>query len=253
MKLKNANIILTGASSGIGLDTLKLLIAEGANVFAVSRTMEEHPYSNARLIKFNADLSKTENVEAVFKEALKHFETINLYIANAGFTYFETLEKADQQHIDKIFAVNVDAVMYAAVKMKELYRDQPFNFMATLSAVSFLSLPGYALYSATKASLRGFFDAYRLEMAEDQILQTSFPVATDSDFFNRADQPYKPWPVQSTQHVAKKLVQGLKKDKKNIYPSRLFKYGMMFLPFIFKLYVKMQQKKFNQYRKENLL
>lgn len=249
MDLKNANIVLTGASSGIGLDTLKRLIDEGANVLAVSRTVESLDFTHERLHKYNADMQYDEQVDGVFNHAIEIFGKIDVFIANAGFTYFECLKKADMNHIEKIIKVNTESVMYQAVKMKELYQDEPFKFLATLSAVSYLSMPGYALYSASKAALRGFFDAYRLEMNEGQILQTIYPVATETEFFQRADQPYKPWPVQSSEHVSKCLVKGLKKDKKHIYPSKLCKYGFKLTPFFFKLYIKQEQKKFNKVMK----
>ena len=90
-------------------------------------------------------------------------------------------------------------------KMKTIHQDRPFQFVATLSAVSFVSMPGYALYSSTKAALKGFIDGYRYEMSKGQILQSVYPVATETNFFNRAKQTHKPWPVQSSMHVTKSI------------------------------------------------
>lgn len=250
MTLENKKIVITGASSGIGLETLKLLLKEKATVLAASRSMTKIEIKSDNLIKVDLDLSKPEAVDKLFDIAIEKLGDIDIFIANAGFTYYERLNGFDEEKVNAIFNLNVNQTIHAATKLKQYKKDQPFQFLATLSATSFVSLPGYALYSSTKAALRGFLDGYRFEMEKNQILQAVYPVATNTNFFDRANQTHKPWPVQSSSHVAKVILKGIKKKKKHIHPSFIFKYGYMLAPWFFKIYNIREKRIFDQLAKK---
>ncbi len=244
MKLEGKYCIVTGGSSGIGYDLVKQLLDQGVHVLAVSRRAEKMAIEHECLIKKNFDLSTKTAIDEMFDYAMEAFGQIDLFIANAGFAYYEILDYSDWRHIEDIFRLNTLGVIYSATKMKERFKDSPFNFMVTASAVSFLSMPGHALYSSTKAAIRGFMDAMQLESQKHHVFQTVFPVAVKTPFFVRAKQEHLPWPVQSSEHVAKTMIKGIKKDKKRIYPFKLFKYSYLLLPWFFVIYVKIQTKKF---------
>lgn len=246
MELKGKVVVVTGASTGIGLDIVKKLLAEEAKVVAISRRAESMDLEHELLTKKNFDLSTKEAIDQLFQYVIDKHRYIDVFIANAGFTYYEFLNRSDYQHIEDIFALNTLGAIYSATKMKEAFSKRGFNFVVIASAVSFLSMPGYALYSATKAALRAFMDGIRLESPKREVYQIVFPVATKTPFFERANQEHMPWPVQTSDHVAKTVIKGIKKDTKNIYPSKLFKYGFKLAPWFFAIYVKIQTRKFYQ-------
>jgi len=75
--------------------------------------------------------------------------------------------------------------------------------------MSFLSVPGYALYASTKAALRGFATAYRHELGPGQRLHLVYPIATRTAFFAAAgDDTPVPWPSQAPEVVARAIVRG---------------------------------------------
>ena len=222
MDIKGKNVILTGASSGIGYDLLNQLLELDCKVIAVSRRISKSEIEHENLYKFDCDMSNAQNIDKVFDYALKTVDKIDIYIANAGFAYYERLGKPDWEHIEKIFKTNVFSAFYAAQKMKEIYQDSPYNIVITASGMSFISLPGYSLYSSTKAALRGFADAYRYELSKGQHLQIVYPIATKTNFFEAAGDIPMAWPSQDSALVAKKIIKGIQKDKKNIHPSYLF-------------------------------
>ncbi len=246
MKLKDKKVVITGASSGIGLEVLKLLLNENAYVLAVSRTMSKNPIEHERLIKVDLDLSLEDSPYQLLELAYKKLGDIDILISNAGFTYYERLKVYDYKHVMDIFNLNLFQTIKLVTKLKAIKKDKPFQFVTTLSAVSFVSLPGYALYSSTKAGLKGFIDGYRFEMEKNQILQAVYPVATETNFFDRANQTHKPWPVQTPLHVAKKIIKGIKKKKKHIHPSLIFRLGFMFAPWFFTLYNKREKRIFDE-------
>ncbi|HHY65480.1 MAG TPA: SDR family NAD(P)-dependent oxidoreductase [Clostridiaceae bacterium] len=126
----------------------------------------------------------------------------------------------------------------------------PYNFVTTSSGMAILSLPGYALYSSTKAALKGFAEAYRWELDKDQYFQVVYPIATKTKFFKNAGGSPMPWPSQEAGIVAKRTLEGIRKNRNSIYPSRLF-HAMAILnrvfPFIFRIYASIENKKFRQW------
>ncbi|PKM64820.1 MAG: short-chain dehydrogenase [Firmicutes bacterium HGW-Firmicutes-20] len=218
MNLNGKRIILTGASSGIGLALQPLLHQKGARVLAVGRKAFTPDFSDITYMQ--ADVSTQAGVDSVFAEADKILGGVDIFIANAGFSYYEGAEHADWDHIEAIFDTNVTSPLYAFHKMKKIKGNQPFQFAVTASAMSFLPLPGYALYSATKHSLQGFFEAARFELPSHQVISLIHPIATKTAFFKN-DNPDL-FPTQTAETVAGYYLDGIEKNKAHIYPSKIF-------------------------------
>ncbi len=221
MQLKNKNVIITGASSGIGYDLMVLLLERGATVIASSRKISLSDIEHPNLYKYDCDMSCKEGIDKLLSFALKKFEHIDAFIANAGFAYYGKTGSA-WEDMQKIYCTNVLSSIYAATKLKEISGKKPYNFMITASAMAFVSLPGYALYSSTKSALRGFADAYRYELEKGQHLQMVYPIATITKFFDNAGGIPMAWPRQSSKKVAKTMLKSLEKNKANTYPSKIF-------------------------------
>jgi uncharacterized protein len=232
MQIAYKNIILTGAASGIGKALLEqLLDFEGINIVAVD--LNEIDIVSEKIISFTCDLSQQAEVDRLFTFALTHFQTIDIFIANAGFAYYEVIEKPDWQRIEKIFQVNVFSPIYAFQKMKELNIGREYFVLMTSSAMAKLAIPGYALYGATKAALDRFEDAYRFENQDFGYLSLVYPIATKTNFFNRStdfsrkDVPI-PFPASTPDEVAKAMIEGILNNKSHIYPSKLFQFSRFF-------------------------
>ena len=232
MQIAHKNIILTGAASGIGKAFLnQLLDFEDVKVIAVDLNVIEN--ASDKIIPFVCDLSQQSEVNRLFEFALTQFKTIDIFIANAGFAYYEIIEKPDWQRIEKIFQVNVFSPIYAFQKMKELNVGREYFVLMTSSAMAKLAIPGYALYGATKAALDRFEDAYRFEKQDLGHLSLVYPIATKTNFFNRSidfsgrEVPV-PFPASTPEKVAKAMIKGIQNNETHIYPSRLFKFSRFF-------------------------
>lgn len=249
MELSNKNIILTGASSGIGNALLqKLSKYEGVKVIAVSRNMDNNLESKS-VYPFAADLSSKEGVNSLFGYAKETIGTIDIFIANAGFAYIEELSEADWEHVEDIFSLNVTSVIYSLQKFNEQNIGKIRQFISTSSAVAFVPLHAYALYCSSKSALHQFMEAYRYEKNEDLILTTIYPVATRTQFFDHASGQRNtppPFPTQEVESVVNSIIKGIKNNKKRIYPSLLFRIvypiGRAF-PILLKLYSRIEKQK----------
>ncbi len=251
MKLEGKRVIITGASSGIGLELLKLLLEKGCTVVASARSIEKLDLSEPKLYLRKCDVSKKEELDGLFAYSLEKMGGLDLFIANAGFAYFEKIDKPDWEHIEAIFETNVVSFIYCAEKMKELNGSKPYNFVVTASGMSLLSIPGYSLYSGTKAAIRGFADAYRFELAKGQHFQVVYPIATKTKFFSRAgNNTPVPWPTQTADVVARSIIGGIQKNQKRIFPSKVFYMTNLInriLPFINILYVNIYNRQFQKW------
>lgn len=229
MQIANKNIILTGAASGIGKAVLnQLLDFEGVNIIAVD--LNEIDVTSLKMFPFICDLSQQSEIDRLFDYATTHFKTIDIFIANAGFGYYEEITQPDWQRIEKVFQVNVFSPIYSFQKMKELNAGREYFVVMTASAMAKVAIPGYALYGATKAALDRFEDAYRFENQDLGHLSLIYPIATKTEFFNRSTNATLlnvpvPFPAQMPKDVATVMINGILQNQTHIFPSKLFQIG----------------------------
>ena len=241
------NVIVTGASSGIGLELVYRLLKEDYNVIAVVRNLSENLPDSKNLHVLTCDVSRPEEVDKLFDDAMSILGSIDIFIANAGFAYYEKMDTPNWQHIEKIYQTNTISAIYSAQKLKTLSQNKPFQFITTASGMGYFALPGYALYSSTKAAIRSFSHAYRYELEQGQTFQVVYPIATRTKFFHSAGDSPIPWPSQSVEVVADAIIKGIKSKKNDIYPSKIFATFLVanrILPFLSKLYCNIENNRF---------
>lgn len=255
MEINRRKIILTGAASGIGRALLWQLTAFDVQILAVDKNREQLaetinslPASPAKIASFVCDLAGHQAVDALFEKAITTMGQVDIFLANAGFAYYEKITDPDWQHIEKIFQVNVFSAIYALEKMAELNRQRKYYFVITASGMSKIALPGYALYSASKGALDRFAEGYRFENDDLGRLALVYPIATKTKFFQHAGSKIPiPWPAQRPEDVARAIIRGIEKNKQRIYPSKIFRviyYLSRIFPFITQIYQKVEGFKF---------
>ncbi len=244
MRIEHTRIVLTGAASGIGAAALDLLSRRPCHILAVDRdeprlleTLDALRAPVAAITPCTAHLGMQEEVDGVFEKALHVLGGIDLFIANAGFAYYERLMRADWTRMEALLQVNVLSPLYSAVKMAEINGGRPHRTVIVASAMGQLAIPGYALYSGSKAALHRFAEAYRLELPDPTSLTLVYPIGTRTRFFHGGGgcpAPH-PWPTQSAEQVARSIIRGIEADCKDIYPSALFRLVLLadrYLPFV---------------------
>lgn len=258
--ITNKNIVLTGASSGIGLEVLKLLSkGDGNKILAPSRTAEEKLKDfGENVIPFNVDVGSKEGVDSIFEKAAEVFDgkKIDIFYVNAGFPYYEQYNYTDWDRVEKIFNVNTLSPIYTYAKYTEHLNGRDGILAYTVSAIGKMAMPGYALYSASKFGLQGFQEAIRLEADKNLQITCLYPVATDTNFFKVANEKEfeKPFPVQKPEIVARKMVDGIEKGKKFVSPSALFglsKVLMGVCPPVRTVYWQLEKNKLNRFIANN--
>lgn len=257
--INGKKIVLTGANSGIGYETLKLLVKGDNKILAVDLNVDKlGEFDPAKVIAMQCDVSTKENVDLIFERAINELGGIDIFYANAGFPYYERLNYVDWERVENIFKVNVYSPIYTYQKYLEYLNGKEGQLAITVSAIGKMAMPGYALYSASKFAMNGFQEGVRLEMPKNLKMTCLYPVATDTGFFKKAVEgkskpiTQRPFPVQSPAHVAKCMVKGIEKKRKNVNPCKLFtlaRFLFAICPPIKKIYLKLEYNKLLNYEK----
>ncbi|MCQ2409698.1 MAG: SDR family NAD(P)-dependent oxidoreductase [Clostridia bacterium] len=225
-------IVLTGANSGIGLETLKLLVKGDNKILAVDMYTEEmEKFDKSKVTVYKCDVSTKEAVDELFEEAIKVLGKIDIFYANAGYPYYERMNYVDWDRVKDMFDTNVFSPIYTTQKYAKYLEDNKMNghMAITVSAIGTMAMPGFTIYSASKFAMQGFQEGYRLELPKNMKLTCLYPIATATGFFKRAalgsgrviQDNMRPFPVQQPSHVAKCMVKGIEKGKKKVNPSKL--------------------------------
>lgn len=227
-QLTDRNIVITGASSGIGKELLDKLSApsRGNRILAASRTIEKLTGYGPNVTLYNCDISSREGVDKLFEKAESLFDKIDLVIANAGAPYYEKFDYVDWDRISKIFNLNTISPIYTYSKYIEHLNGREGHLAFTISAMGEMAIPGYALYTATKFAMKGFQEEIRLEAPKNLKVTAVYPVSTATNFFNVGGNGIdvgRPFPVQKAEVVAERMIDGIEKARKHIYPCRIWK------------------------------
>ena len=259
--IQQSNIVITGASSGIGKAILEMLAKpENDNrIVAASRSIGKLQGFGENVVLFPCDLSTQEGVDALFRKATEVFEKIDILICNAGAPYYERYDYEDWDRIERIFSLNTFSCMYSYSKYLNHLNGREGHLVYTISAMGEMALPGYALYAATKFAMKGFQQAIRIESPKNLSITCVYPVSTKTNFFEVGGAGHKveqPFPVQTAEAVAKATIRGVERRRKQVYPCPVYlpsRFLMNVLPPVRSLYLRSQHKMLLRFleRKQN--
>jgi short-subunit dehydrogenase len=164
MQMNGAVVLITGASSGIGQSTARLLSQRGYKVFGTSRDpvrMERLPGVEALPLDVRSDESVAACVESVLRES----GTIHALINSAGFELGGALEEASLDEVRSQFETNVFGVMRMVKALLPIMRQQKGGRIINISSLAGLSpIPFLGVYSASKFALEGYSETLRHEV-----------------------------------------------------------------------------------------
>lgn len=192
MDMNGKVIIITGASSGIGEATARLLVQNGAKVVLSARRVErlqklaDELGENACYLK--SDVSSLEDMQAVAALANEKFGKIDALFANAGIMPAGNMSELQVQDWTRMVNVNVIGVLNAmAAVLPGFLAQKSGHIIVTSSAAGTRSVPGNAVYCGTKHFVRAMLDSFRMEsvMEGSNIHATTiYPGAVKTELLN---------------------------------------------------------------------
>jgi NAD(P)-dependent dehydrogenase (short-subunit alcohol dehydrogenase family) len=183
-KLEGKIAVVTGGNSGIGLATAKLLRQEGAKVAISGRDQTTLDTAAKEIgegtLTIRSDISKLEDLDALFMKVQKVFGKIDILFANAGVAKFPPIGDTDEKLFDEIFDINVRGTFFTLNKSLAFLNDGAAIVINTTFADR-VGLPGSSVYSASKAALRSLVRVAAAELVDRGIRVNAVspgPIAT---------------------------------------------------------------------------
>jgi short-subunit dehydrogenase len=208
--------VLTGASSGIGRALAKELMKDGYRVGLVARRLDqlqklaEEIRAAGGLAEFEvADVADRDATIAAIHKLAERLGPVDLLIANAGMGIHTDLDPMNTAENEQLFRVNVFGVMYAieAVLPTMLQRNRG-HLAAVSSLAAYKGLPGSAGYCASKAAVKIYMEALRIQLRNRGIhVTTIFPgfVRTPMTELHPFKMPFLLEPDDAARRVARAL------------------------------------------------
>jgi len=158
-KLSGKVAVITGGNSGMGLDTAKLFVAEGAKVVITGRRQAELDAAvkliGDNVIGVQGDVSRTEDLDRLYAKVKESFGHVDIVFANAGVGSMAPIGQITEEHFNKHFDINVKGLLFTVQKALPLMRDGGAIILNASVAAS-TGIEGFSVYSATKAAVRSF-------------------------------------------------------------------------------------------------
>lgn len=225
--LAGARILVTGASSGIGEATARVLATRGARLAAAGRNRsalaELGEATGAQALP--GDLLDPAEARATVQRALDALGGLDVVVSNAGIGWAGPFDEMTPSDIDRLLDLNLRATAHLVHAALPALRHSGGRLVLVGSIAGMLGVPGEAWYSATKAGLAGFADALRAEVTPAGVgvtLVTPGVVATR--FFDRRNRGYdrqRPRPV-AAERLAEALVAAVEGGRDElVYPGWL--------------------------------
>ena len=179
------NIIITGASSGIGKATMELLLAKGHNITAVSRNISKLEKSeNDRLLLISADVRSYYDAKKVVDLTIEKFGIIDVLINNAGLGYFDNLAEGSIEHWQEMVDINIKGVLNYLHAALPALLDSKGHIINVGSVASHLVFPSSGVYCATKHAVYAITESIRMDLKGKVKATLISPGQVDTNFIN---------------------------------------------------------------------
>jgi short-subunit dehydrogenase len=224
MKLKKVSqqtIVITGATSGIGLTTARMAARKGARLVLIARNEEalrqladELHSKNTDAIYFAADVADENALQNAADAANAKFGGFDTWVNNAGVSIYGEILETQLEDMRRLFDTNFWGVVNGSRIAAEHLKNRGGALINIGSVLSDRAIPVQGVYSASKHAVKGFTDAFRMELeAENHPISVTLikPSAINTPYTEHArnlmpNEPNVPPPVYAPELVAEAIL-----------------------------------------------
>jgi 3-oxoacyl-[acyl-carrier protein] reductase len=196
MDLKEAAVLVTGGSCGIGFETARLLRERGARVAICARhaDMLESAARQIDALPIVADVNNEDDVQRMIRTVVKEYADYNVLINNAGFGAFAPLVDLTAEEFFRVWQTNVLGAMLVARESARHFIGRSYGNIVNISSTA--GQRGFAngsAYCASKFALRALTECWRAELRQHNIrvMQVN-PSEVQTSFGGEESEPVKP-------------------------------------------------------------
>ncbi len=192
-RFKDKVVVVSGGNSGIGLESVKAFLSEGARVVFSGRRQEALDDVSAGLDgEFKAvlaDQGKPQDNARLIEEAVAQYGKIDVLFVNAGVAYFLPAEHIDEAHFDSQFNINIKGPAFL-LKSAIPHLNDGASIIFNTSIVHLKGYEAAAIYSATKGALRAYARVLTTELAPRKIRVNSVaPGPIETPIYGKIGMP----------------------------------------------------------------
>jgi short-subunit dehydrogenase len=225
-------VVITGASSGIGLTTARIAAERGATVVLVARNAEvlareaaNIESNGGRAIHVAADVGSKEELQVVADRTIEAFGGFDTWVNGAGVTIYGNLWDVEENDSQRLMQTNFWGTVHGSLIAVEHLRQKGGALINVGSVASDLALPLQGMYCASKHAVAGFTEALRMELLEKQApvgVTLIKPTSVDSPIVDHArnymdHEPSLPPPLYPPEEVAEAILYAAVHPRREIY------------------------------------
>ncbi|RDE05804.1 SDR family oxidoreductase [Sphingomonas aracearum] len=252
-------LVITGASSGIGLITARLAVERGARVLLVARDEASLRTIAAELgdrADFAvADVAHAAEVEAAAAKAVARFGRIDTWVNNAGVAIYGGLEQVPEDEHQRLFQTNYFGVVHGCLAALPHLKESGGALITVASIAADIPSPGMGAYTASKHAVKAYVDSLRIELnaqgapvSVTVVKPSGMATPIDQNAANHLDgQPLIPPPVYDPKISAETILDAAVRPVRavtvggigrlqvlsgSLFPGLLAKFGGLMLPLL---------------------
>ena len=243
---KDKVIIVTGASSGIGLASAQKFASLGAKVVLAARSLDKlekiasdlnqrFAAHNSQLIAhcIKTDVTKEEDCKNLIDQTVRHFGKIDVLVNNAGISMRAVFKDLDLTVMKSLMDTNFWGTVYCTKYALPYLLKSKGSVVGVISTAGYVGLPARTGYSASKFAVRGFLETLRIEHLYDGLHVMIFApgfttsnirnVALTADGSPQGETPRNEERMMSAERVARIMARGIMKKKTHMVLTPLGK------------------------------
>ncbi|MBQ5948251.1 SDR family oxidoreductase [Massilia sp. ST3] len=256
-KLNEQVMVITGATSGIGLTTARMAASQGARLVLAARAADaldelasELRARGSEVVTVAADVGSPGDVERIGQAAMDRFGRIDTWVNNAGISVFGRLEEVAPEDHHRLFQTNFWGVVNGSLEAVKRMKTRGGGAIINVgSEVSDRAIPMQGMYSASKHAVKGFTESLRMELEKENApLSVTLikPAAIDTMFAVHArnymdKEPALPPPIYAPEVVAEAILHAAQHPKRDVFAggaSAMISAGSRAMPRLFDRYLR---------------
>jgi len=228
--LKDKVALITGGTRGIGYGIALSLLEQGVNVVITSRNLtaakeaanmlNSNPNSIGEALGLEADVRDFGSQKGVVDEVLKHFQHLDIVVANAGLGHFASVDNLTLEQWNEVIDTNLTGAFYTLKACVDALKQTKGYYITISSLAGTNFFANGSAYNASKFGLTGFTQAAMLDLRQYGIkVSTIMPGSVATHFNNHLPDDNDAWKIQ-IEDIGKLVVDLLKMNPRTL-PSKI--------------------------------